>query len=103
MAKKRKTKRTVKTKRTYKRKTNKMARRKSTRRYTRRGSTINTKITKVLAGIGASSIVGGGILGYAASYFVGDIEGVAGAFIAPQLSGLNIGNLTSQISNNLIG
>ena len=95
MAKKTRNKR--KTKRTYK-----MAKRK-TRSYTRRTSSLNTKITKVLAGIGASSIVGGGILGYAASYFVGDIEGVAGAFLAPQLGSLNLGGITSQISNNLIG
>ena len=68
----------------------KMVRRKS---YHRRRSSsgfgsMKGLASKVLVGVGVTSIVGGGILGLGGAFLLGGIPAVAGAFLAPKLSGI---------------
>lgn len=59
------------------------------RRKSSRGSSgWKSTATKFVAGAGAASLLGGGILGYGAGFLLGGIPGVAGAFLAPQAAGL---------------
>lgn len=75
----------------------KMAKRRGYR-ASARGGGWKEKARKFFAGVGTKKVLGGGILGLGASYFVADFEGVAGNLVGEQLLSM-LSGLTGTTGN----